>query len=192
MKFSVFKTVIALGLTLALLSKTGMAAEPTDIVVADSLKDTELHIAAILKEKMNVSGSLTIPGSNPDDLVLRFTVNASGDVAVPPLHVVIDAPILSRDKSGAVSSQMIGIASYADVKMVPDKHLEMLEWVNRFNSRTTPVRFYVSGDRIVVAWYLLITTKEPVTEEAFLTALKSLIQSWPGLINDMKSSGLTE
>ena len=192
MKFSVSKVVIALCLTLALFSRTGLAAEPTDIVRTDSLKETELRIASILKEKMGVSGSLTIPGSNAEDLVLRFTVNSAGEVAVPTLQVVIDAPILSRDKNGAAISQMVGIASYADVNMVPDKHLEMLEWVNKFNSRTTPVRFYVTGGRIVVAWNLLLTANQPVTEEAFISALKSLIQSWPGLVNDMKSSGLIE
>lgn len=192
MKFSVRTAVFAVGLILAFSAREGFAQDSTTIVLHDSLKDTELQLAGILKEKMNVSGSLSIPGANPDDLVLRFTVNSTGNVVVPPIHVVIDCPILSRDHNGAATAQVIGIASYADVKLVPDKHLERLEWVNKFNSRFTPVRFYLSGDKIIAAWNLLLTKNEPVTEQKFLTALKSLIQSWPNLIADMKKGSLTE
>lgn len=186
------KVAIALCLSLALFTKAGFAADPSDIVLTDSLKETELRIATILKDKMNVSGTLSIPGANSEDLVLRFTVNSSGPKALPPIQVVIDAPIIGRDAQGAVTSQLIGIASYADVKLTLDKHLEQLEWVNRFNSRNTPVRFYLTGNKIVVAWHLLITRKEPVTEDAFITALKSLLQSWPNLIDDMRSSEIIE
>jgi hypothetical protein len=109
--------------------------------VSDSLKDTEAHIAKLLLEKMNVNSSLQVRGDNTEDLVLRVRINENTEQNLPTVAAVIDTRILNRDKDKKVISQLINIASFADIKIKQDKKFEILEWTelsrhDTFSTRT--------------------------------------------------------
>ncbi len=53
------------------------------VTVSDSLKDTEILLAKILKDRLNVNGTLTINRDNAEDLVLRIRFNGDPEKTSP-------------------------------------------------------------------------------------------------------------
>ena len=149
--------------------------------VPDSLKDTEIHIAKILLERLKVNSTLQMRGDNPDDLM-----------GLPTIIVLIDTRITGRDSNNKPTAQVISVASFADIKPVAGKRTELLEWANHWNERTIPLRIYLSGDKIVAARNLYNTVNAPLAENAVVSAFGGVVRAWKTLIADLKKKKLIE
>lgn len=160
--------------------------------VSDSLKDTEAHIAKLLLEKMNINSSLKVRGNNKEDLVLRVRVNENKEQNLPTVAAVIDTRILNRDKDNKATSQLINIASFANIKIKQDKKLEILEWANKWNSQQIPMRIYVAGERIVAARHLFNSHSAPLSENAITVAFSGVLRAWGTLLTDLRNNDLIE
>tara|TARA_R110001606_G_scaffold304729_1_gene452035 strand:- start:31 stop:603 length:573 start_codon:yes stop_codon:yes gene_type:complete len=189
----IFRAVaIICGLVFSISPAFSAESDGSTITVSDSLKDTEILLAKILKDRLKVNGTLTIRGDNSEDLVLQIRFNGNAEMNLPEINAVIDTRIVGRDKDGKAISQVISIASSANLKFSPDRNLDQLTWVNKWNSRTVPLILYVQNDRIVASYKLLITTQEPMTAGQFALNFTNVVRSWPALIKDLQSSGLVE
>ncbi|NKB56264.1 MAG: hypothetical protein GKS00_08010 [Alphaproteobacteria bacterium] len=158
--------------------------------VPDSLKDTEVRIAKILLEKLKVNSSLQVRAGNEDDLILRARFNANKEQNLPTILVIVDTRILNRTKDGKPISQIVSIASFADVKANTDKRSELLEWANKLNSQTIPLRIYLANDRIVAARNLFNSVSTPLSENAVASAFTSIVRAWVALMADLKKNEL--
>lgn len=164
----------------------------TFLRVTDSLKDTEARIAKILLEKMNINSSLQVRGNNTEDLVLRVRINENKEKNLPTVAAVIDTKILNRNKDNKATSQLINIASFADIKIKEDKKLEVLEWANKWNSQQIPMRIYVAGDRIIAARHLFNSHSAPLPENAVTGAFTGVLRAWGTLLTDLRKNDLIE
>jgi len=179
----------ALGVFLAT-APAALGVEDAQIVVRDSLKDTEIQIAKILKERLKVDPSLKIRGGNAEDLVLQFKLTGNKETGLPVIAYVIDTQIMRRDRGGKATSQVIGINSFSNLKPVAGKAPALLAWANKWNSRTLPIRIYIAGERIVVGHNLLTTTAAPLSEGQLLSAFGTIVQFWPVLLKDLRAQGI--
>lgn len=160
--------------------------------VSDSLKDTEARIAKLLLEKMNINSSLQVRGNNTEDLVLKVRINENQEKNLPTVAAVIDTRILTRNKDNKATSQLINIASFADIKINEDKRLELLEWANKWNSQQLPMRIYVAGDRIVAARHLFNSHSAPLSENAVTGAFTGVLRAWGTLLADLRNNDLIQ
>jgi len=110
----------------------------------------------------------------------------------PEINAVIDTRIVARDKDGKAISQIISIASVANLNVRPGRTQEQMEWANKWNSRTVPLSLYLVNDRMVASYNLLVTKDEPITAGYFALNFTNVIRSWPALIKDLQESGLLE
>jgi hypothetical protein len=160
--------------------------------VPDSLKDTEVFIGKILLEKLKVNSSLQMRKDNADDLVLRVRFNENKEKNTPAIVVLIDTRILGRDKDNKPTSQVISIASFADVKAKKEKLPALLEWANKLNGQTIPMRVYLTGEKIVVGRNLFNSRSAPLSENAVTVSFSSVIRAWGGLLVDLKKREFIE
>jgi hypothetical protein len=160
--------------------------------VPDSLKDTEVHIAKLLLERLKVNSSLQMRKGNTDDLVLRASFNPNEKQNLPKIVVLIDTRIVGRSKDKKPASQVISIASFADVKPKQDKAPALLEWANKWNSQTLPMRVYVSGDKIIAGRNLYNSTNAPLSENAITNAFTGVLRAWSPLLADLRKNELIE
>ncbi len=163
-----------------------------DIEVNDSLKDTEIRIAQILKDKLKINGSLQIRGDNAEDLMLRVSFNADKEQNMPAIAAIVDVRILNRDKEGKAVAQVVSIASFANIVTKPDSKLALLEWANTWNSKTIPMRVYISGNRIIAGRNLLVTRNAPVSESQIVTAFTGVVRAWTTLLKDIRKASLID
>ncbi len=162
------------------------------LLVPDSLKDTEIHIGKILLERLKVNSSLQMRKDNPEDLVLRARFNANEEKNIPSIVALVDTRLLNRGKDGKPNAQVISIASFADIKAKKDKVPEILEWANKLNSQTIPLRVYLSGENIVIGRNLFNSRGAPLSENAVIVSFTSIIRAWPGVLADLKKKELIE
>lgn len=183
---------VALIVGFALSASPSFSAENENatITVKDSLKDTEILLAQILKDRLNLNGTLTIRGDNAEDLVLRIRFDGNAEQNQPDISAIIDTRIVARDKDGKAVSQVISIASVANLTFSPNKSQEQMEWANKWNSRTVPLNLYLANDRLVASYNILVTRDEPITAGYFAVSFTNVIRSWPPLIKDLQDSGL--
>lgn len=160
--------------------------------VSDSLKDTEAHIAKILLEKLKINSTLQVRGGNTEDLVLKVQINENKEQKRPAIAAVIDTRVLNRNKDNKAISQLINIASFADIKFKQDKKLELLEWANKWNSQQIPMRIYIAGDRIVAARHLFNSHNAPLSENAVTGAFTGVLRAWGTLLSDLRNNDLIE
>lgn len=189
----------AAAIAFACLSSYGAFAEEAQeqkqvvfLRVTDSLKDTEIHLAKILLERLKVNSSLQMRNNNPDDLMVQARFNANEEQGLPAIAMVIDTRITGRDSENKPTAQVISVASFADIKLAADKRAELLEWANNWNARTIPMRVYLSGDKVVAARNLFNATDAPLSENAVITAFGGIVRAWKTLIADLEKNGLIE
>ncbi len=160
--------------------------------VPDSLKDTEIHIGKILLEKLKINSSLQMRKDNGDDLVLKVKIQASEEMKLPAIVMLVDTRILNRNKDGKPNSQVISIASFADIKAKKDKRQALLEWANTLNSQTVPMRVYLANEKIAVGRNLFNSSSSPLSENAVIVSFRSIFRAWSGVIADLKKKELIE
>lgn len=181
----------ALGLFLASAS-AALGGENAVIEVNDSRKDTEIRIAKIFKDRLKIDPSLKIRGGDAEDLLLQIKLGANKERGLPVIAYLIDTQILRRDNDGKATSQVIGIDSFSNLKPAADKVAGLLEWANKWNSRTVPIRIYIAGDRVVVGQNLLLTKQAPLSENQLLSTFSTIVQFWPVLLKDLRAKGILE
>lgn len=166
--------------------------DTTSIPIQDSPKETEILLAKILKEKLNFNSALNLRNDSSEDLVLQMRLNMDSSENPQKINTVIDTKIVARDKDGKALSQIVTIASFVDLALIPDKDSELIEWANKWNGRAVPLHIYIAGKRIVAARNLLITSSDPLTSGQFVVNFLNVVRSWPALIKDLQVAGLVE
>lgn len=184
--------MLALGLIAAVSSAHGAENGTAAITVTNSLKDIEIQLARVLKDHLNINANLSIRGDDSEDLVLKVLFNNNPETGYPQINAVIDARVITFDNEKNPVNQVISIASYAAITLMPDTDMQRLEWVNNWNRRSVPLTVYVAGDRIVATNKLLLTAKAPMTEGQFAAYFSNTVRYWPALVKDLKNSGLVE
>ena len=154
--------------------------------IPDSLKDTEIHLAKVLLDRLKINASLQSPKGNPEDVVLRAGFKAVEDKNLPSIIVLIDTKIVRRDSAGKPIAQVISISSFADIKLKEDKQTEILEWANKLNSQPVPMRVYVAGTKLGVGRNLLNSTLAPLAENAVTDSFTRVYRAWESLLTDMR------
>ena len=160
--------------------------------VVDSLKDTEIHLAKILLERLKVNSSLQSPKGNPDDVVLRANIKAAEEKGLPKIVMLIDTRIVQRDKDGKAVGQVISVGSFADVKLKKEKEAEILVWANKLNAQPIPMRVYLAGNTLGIRRNLLNTTTFPLAENAVIDAFMRIYRAWGSVLVNMKKKGFIE
>ena len=187
----IFRAVaIIIGLAFSVSPSFSAEGNDATVTLKDSLKDTEILLAKILKDRLKINGTLTIRGDNAEDLVLRIRFDGNPELKQPGINAVIDTRIVARDNDGNAVSQVISIASFADLALVPGRNPELMEWANKWNSRTVPLNLYRVNDRLVASYNFLVTKDEPITAGYFALNFTNVIRSWPPLIKDLQEAGL--
>ena len=160
--------------------------------VVDSLKDTEIHLAKILLERLKVNSSLQSPKGKPDDVVLRANFKAVEEKGLPKIVMLIDTRIVQRDKDGKAVGQVISVGSFADVKLKKEKEAEILVWANKLNAQPIPMRVYLAGNTLGIRRNLLNTTTFPLAENAVIDAFMRIYRAWGSVLVNMKKKGFIE
>ena len=155
----------------------------------DSQKDTEIHLAKILLEKLKINASLQSPKGQPDNLIVRAKFKANEEKDLPAVDMLIDTKIARRNKDGQPVAQIISITSFADVELKEGKQLEMLGWVNNLNRQPVPMRVFLAGKKIGIDRNLLNATSFPLAENAVTFAFRRVYRAWPLLLSDMRKKG---
>ena len=77
MRTLVYAVIVAFGYLLpGVASAQQEDAKLVVLRIPDSSKDTEIHLAKVLLEKLKINASLTSPKDNPEDVVLRVKFGA--------------------------------------------------------------------------------------------------------------------
>ena len=160
--------------------------------VVDSLKDTEIHLAKILLERLKVNSSLQSPKGNPDDVVLRANIKAAEEKGLPKIVMLIDTRIVQRDKDGKAVGQVISVGSFADVKLKKEKVAEVLVWANKLNAQPVPMRVYLAGDTLGLGRNLLNSTTFPLAENAVTDAFMRIYRAWGAILAEMRKKDFIE
>ena len=162
------------------------------IRISDSLKDTEIHLAKILLEKLKVNASLTSAKGKPEDVVLRVQFSAVEEKNLPKIVILIDTRIVGRDKNGNAVSQVISIASFADVKIKQGKEADILVWANNLNAQAVPMRVYLAGNKLGLGRNLLNSTTFPLAENAVTAAFTRILRAWSAVLAEKEKRDFLE
>lgn len=179
----------------AFLPATSFAQEGTKLVllrIPDSQKDTEIHLAKVLLEKLKVNSSLQSPKDNPEDVIVRAQFKAAEDKGLPAIVMLIDTKIVQRDSDGKPITQVISISSFADIKLQEGKKLEILAWANKLNRQRVPMRVYLADDKIGIGRNLLNSTQFPLAENAVTAAFMRVYRAWVSVLADMRKRDYLE
>lgn len=179
----------------AFLPTTSFAQEGTKLVllrIPDSQKDTEIHLAKVLLEKLKVNSSLQSPKDNPEDVIVRAQFKAAEDKGLPAIVMLIDTKIVQRDSDGKPITQVISISSFADIKLQEGKKLEILAWANKLNRQRVPMRVYLADDKIGIGRNLLNSTQFPLAENAVTAAFMRVYRAWVSVLADMRKRDYLE
>ena len=179
----------------ALLPATSFAQEGTQLVllrIPDSEKDTEIHLAKVLLEKLKINSSLQAPKSDPENIIVRAQFKAAEDKGLPAIVMLIDTKIMQRDSDGKPITQVISISSFADIKLQEGKESELLAWANKLNRQRVPMRVYLAGDKIGIGRNLLNSTQFPLAENAVTAAFMRVYRAWISVLADMRKQGYLE
>ena len=161
------------------------------IVISNSAKDIEIHVANLLKQQLNLDSALSLVDDSAEDLRLRLNFVEDETRKIPRLLIQIDTTVLVQDEDGQAISQSISIAAAADISFPDSEITKLLQWTNAWNSRILPVRVFVSGNQLLTATSVLITESEPVTEERVLGSFLGVVRAWPAILRDLETNGLT-
>lgn len=179
----------------ALLPATSFAQEGTKLVllrIPDSEKDTEIHLAKILLEKLKINSSLQAPKDNPENVILRAQFKAAKELDLPAIVMLIDTKIVQRDSDGKPLAQVISISSFANIKLQEGKEPEVLAWANKLNRQRVPMRVYLAGDKIGIGRNLLNSTQFPLAENAVTAAFMRVYRAWITVLADIRKRGYVE
>ncbi len=158
------------------------------IPVTNSAKDTEIAIAKLLKDQLQLDSSLKLVNDNPDNLRLVVSFRDNESQGMPRIYSVIDTAIVARDKDGNAVSQTIKIAATADIGIKKEHQPKLLQWSNAWNARMLPIRVFVADGRVYTASTILGTIAEPSTSHRVLGSFLSVVRAWPALIKDLKAN----
>jgi len=193
MRTLVYVVIVALGYLLpGVASAQQEDAKLVVLRIPDSSKDTEIRLAKILLEKLKVNASLTSAKGKPEDVVLRMQFGAVEEKGLPKIVIFIDTRIVRRDKNGTAVSQVISIASFADVKIKQGKKAGILVWANKLNAQAIPMRVYLAGNKLGLGRNLLNSTNFPLAENAFTAAFTRILRAWSAVLADMKKRDFLE
>jgi len=169
------------------------AADPGTIPVIDSAKEIEMRLSALLGKRMKLQSNLKIVNQDPNNLFVEVRFDKNTKAGSPEIVVLIDTTILSRDSKNVPVSQAISIVSTAEIGINAAKgRQKLLEWANTWNSKTFPIKIYISGGRIFVGATLVSTTITPLAEHRFQSAFTGTVQIWPVLTADLRKNGLIQ
>ena len=160
--------------------------------VPDSLKDTEIHLAKILLERLKVNSSLQAPKGKPEDVVLRAQFKAVEEKNMPSVVILIDTKIARRSDDGKPLAQVISITSFADIKLKQGRKIEILEWANKLNGQPVPMRVYISGDKVGLGRNLLNSVTFPLAENAVMDAFTRIYRAWGSMLTDLRKRDFIE
>lgn len=160
--------------------------------VTDSSKDTEIHLAKILLENLKINSSLQSRKGNPEDVILRAQFKAVAEKGLPKIVMLIDTRVVQRDKDGNAISQIVSIASFADVELKQNKKTEILQWANNLNAQAVPMRVYLAGNKVGIGRNLLNSTAFPLAENAVTAAFTRIYRAWGSVLAEMKKREFIE
>ena len=155
----------------------------------DSGKEIESKIAGILKERLKIDSNLRVTDEKGENLRVVTIFNENTEKNLPKIVVFIDTKVLSKRES-EVLSQAISIFSTADISVDATDRLKLLEWANRWNGNTLPIRIQVVKEKIFATSNLVTTVSLPIAEERILQGFLDVIRIWPVIIDSLKKSGL--
>lgn len=164
----------------------------TFLRVPDSLKDTEIHISKLLLEKLKVNTTLEARKDNPEDLIVRAKFNPVKDRNIPAVIILIDTHLARRASDKKPISQIISIASIADIKLKQDKRGEILEWANTLNSQSVPMHVYLAGDRLTIGRNLYNAPEVPLPENAVTDSFTRLYRAWVSILAELRKRDFIE
>jgi hypothetical protein len=156
--------------------------------VTNSAKDTEIAIARLLKDRLQLESFLKLVDDNPDNLRLLVTFRTDEKQGFPRVSAIIDTAVVARDKDGNAVSQSIYIAATADIPVREALTTKLLQWSNAWNARMLPIRVYISGGRIYTGAFVLGTINEPATSNRVLSSFLSVVRAWPAIIRDLQAN----
>ncbi len=142
-------------------SAVSIASVP--IPVTNSAKDTEIALAKLLKDQLQLNSSLKLVDGDPDNLRLLVTFRTDEKQGMPRVSAVIDTAVVARDRDGNAVSQSIYIVATADIIVRKDLAPKLLQWSNAWNARMLPIRVFISGGRVFTGAFVLGTINEPAT-----------------------------
>jgi len=125
--------------TAAAVSAVSIASVP--IPVTNSAKDTEIALAKLLKDQLQLNSSLKLVDGDPDYLRLLVTFRTDEKQGIPRVFAVIDTAVVARDRDGNAVSQSIYIVATADIIVRKDLAPKLLQWSNAWNDRMLPIGF---------------------------------------------------
>ncbi len=109
----------------AAVSAVSIASVP--IPVTNSAKDTEIALAKLLKDQLQLNSSLKLVDGDPDNLRLLVTFRTDEKQGMPRVSTVIDTAVVARDRDGNAVSQSIYIVATADIIVRKDLAPKLLQ-----------------------------------------------------------------
>ena len=172
--------------TAAAVSAVSIASVP--IPVINSAKDTEIALAKLLKDQLQLNSFLKLVDGDPDNLRLLVTFRTDEKQSMPCVSAVIDTAVVARDRDGNAVSQSIYIVATADIIVRKDLAPKLLQWSNAWNARMLPIRVFISGGRVFTGAFVLGTINEPATSNQVLSSFLGVVRAWPAVMRDLQTN----
>jgi hypothetical protein len=166
----------------------GVSPTRAEVTINDSKSAVEKEIASILKAKFAININLETIKKN--DIQAQIIFRPNDVLNIPSVGAIIDTKILSRDKNQKAMSQIISFISVAQIKIETSDKEKILNWINDWNGKISPVRVWLKGNTIHAGSNILIEPNMPVSDNRVARTFINIIQVWPSIIKELEGNSL--